>query len=71
MSKKKEDAMLMQQRPKANADERKTYIKMVLDALSDADKASNKQYMRIHGKSSRTRFGARWARSSPPSSPME
>ncbi len=37
-----EDARLMQRRLKDNADEQKTKSKMALDALSDADKASNK-----------------------------
>ena len=32
----------MQRKPEDNADERNTYITMALDALSDADKASNK-----------------------------
>ena len=43
MAKRKEaDARLMQQRLKDNAGEHKTCSKMALDALSDADKASNK-----------------------------
>ena len=36
-----EAAKLMRRNLEDNADERKTYIKMALDALSDADKASN------------------------------
>ena len=43
--KKEEDARHMQQRLKHNADERTPYIKMALDALSDADKASNKSVL--------------------------
>ena len=40
--KKEEDARLTQQRLKDNADERKTYINMAFDAISNADKASDK-----------------------------
>ena len=39
---KKTDAMNMRQKLEDNADDRKTYIRMAFNALSDADKASNK-----------------------------
>ena len=39
---KNNDAMNMRQKLEDNADEGKTYIRMALKALSDADKASNK-----------------------------
>ena len=43
MSKKKEeDARLMRRNMEDNAHERKTYIKMAVGALSDAEKASDK-----------------------------
>ena len=45
MSNKKEDAMLMRKKLKNNADERKTYIKMALGALSNADKALNNKVL--------------------------
>ena len=45
MPKQAEDAMLMQQGLKDSADERNTYIDTALDALSDADKASDKSVL--------------------------
>ena len=39
---RKTKAMIMRQQLANNADERKTYIRMAFNALSDADKASNK-----------------------------
>ena len=45
MSEKEEYARLMRRSLEDNAHERHTYIKMALDSLSDADKASDKEVL--------------------------
>ena len=60
MSKKnKEEAKLMQRSLEDNADERETYIRMALDTLSNADKASDKAVLEKTLEIIKSRFGAR------------
>ena len=44
-NKKEEDARLMRRSLEDNADKCNNYIKMALSAISDADKASNKEVL--------------------------
>ncbi|MFM7988659.1 MAG: hypothetical protein ACKPKO_56040 [Candidatus Fonsibacter sp.] len=60
MSKKEEYARLMRKSLEDNVHERNTYINMALYALSDADKASDKEVLDVTREIPKNKFRGDW-----------